>query len=264
MIARELTEFFAGFSPDGGPALHRRGDLTFLSNVNACYAARLLGGAALPRRRLRRGPGLRPRDARGRLAEGVPSGRGSPARPRLRAASSSCGATSTSTAACARRAVTWSRSRPLGGAHARFAPTRAGCATRLARAPALRGRPLGGAPRRAAGRLRARVASRRAAGPRSAARSRSRAARRRHGRRPLAAAWPRHGRLHGPRLRGHPSPQPRGARPARRARPRDGGAAHPHRDVIPPFRARKRRPQHDLHAHGAARGARPHGLDLAL
>jgi O-antigen biosynthesis protein len=38
MIARELTEFFAGFSPDGGPVLYRRGDLTFLSNVNACYS----------------------------------------------------------------------------------------------------------------------------------------------------------------------------------------------------------------------------------
>ncbi len=38
MIARELTEFFGGFSPNGGPVLHRRGDLTFLSNVNACYA----------------------------------------------------------------------------------------------------------------------------------------------------------------------------------------------------------------------------------
>jgi glycosyltransferase involved in cell wall biosynthesis/GT2 family glycosyltransferase len=38
MIARELTEFFGGFAPDGRPALQRRGDLTFLSNVNACYA----------------------------------------------------------------------------------------------------------------------------------------------------------------------------------------------------------------------------------
>ena len=38
MIARELTEFFHGFAPDGRPAVHRRGDLTFLSNVNACYA----------------------------------------------------------------------------------------------------------------------------------------------------------------------------------------------------------------------------------
>jgi GT2 family glycosyltransferase/glycosyltransferase involved in cell wall biosynthesis len=38
MIARELTEFFAGFSPNGTPAQHRAGDLAFLSNVNACYA----------------------------------------------------------------------------------------------------------------------------------------------------------------------------------------------------------------------------------
>jgi glycosyltransferase involved in cell wall biosynthesis/GT2 family glycosyltransferase len=38
MIARELEEFFAGFSPDGEPAIQRAGDPTFLSNVNACYA----------------------------------------------------------------------------------------------------------------------------------------------------------------------------------------------------------------------------------
>ncbi|HTU79960.1 MAG TPA: glycosyltransferase [Solirubrobacteraceae bacterium] len=38
MIARELTEFFAGFATDGGPAVQRLGDATFLSNVNACYA----------------------------------------------------------------------------------------------------------------------------------------------------------------------------------------------------------------------------------
>ena len=38
MIARELTEFFGGFSPNGAPVVHRRGDLSFLSNVNACYA----------------------------------------------------------------------------------------------------------------------------------------------------------------------------------------------------------------------------------
>ena len=37
MIARELTEFFAGFAPNGAPALQRRGDPAFLSNVNACY-----------------------------------------------------------------------------------------------------------------------------------------------------------------------------------------------------------------------------------
>jgi len=38
MIARELTEFFGGFSPNRAPVVHRRGDLSFLSNVNACYA----------------------------------------------------------------------------------------------------------------------------------------------------------------------------------------------------------------------------------
>jgi glycosyltransferase involved in cell wall biosynthesis len=38
MIARELTEFFATFSPTGGPVVQRRGDPSFLSNVNACYA----------------------------------------------------------------------------------------------------------------------------------------------------------------------------------------------------------------------------------
>ncbi|HWM09620.1 MAG TPA: glycosyltransferase [Solirubrobacteraceae bacterium] len=37
MIARELEQFFATMSADGGPALQRRGDLTFLSNVNAAY-----------------------------------------------------------------------------------------------------------------------------------------------------------------------------------------------------------------------------------
>jgi glycosyltransferase involved in cell wall biosynthesis/GT2 family glycosyltransferase len=37
MIARELTEFFAGFAPDGRPAVQRAGDDPFLSNVNACY-----------------------------------------------------------------------------------------------------------------------------------------------------------------------------------------------------------------------------------
>ena len=38
MIARELTEFFAGFSPDGRPVVQRAGDPAFLSNVNACYS----------------------------------------------------------------------------------------------------------------------------------------------------------------------------------------------------------------------------------
>lgn len=37
MIARELTEFFASFSPEGTPTLQGLGDEPFLSNVNACY-----------------------------------------------------------------------------------------------------------------------------------------------------------------------------------------------------------------------------------
>jgi glycosyltransferase involved in cell wall biosynthesis/GT2 family glycosyltransferase len=37
MIARELTEFFAGFSADGLPVAQCAGDSSFLSNVNACY-----------------------------------------------------------------------------------------------------------------------------------------------------------------------------------------------------------------------------------
>ncbi len=38
LMARLLTEFFAGFSPDGGPVVHRRGDIAFLSNSNSCIA----------------------------------------------------------------------------------------------------------------------------------------------------------------------------------------------------------------------------------
>ena len=40
MIARELTEFFATFSPEGTPALQCDGGPSFLSNVNACYSRR--------------------------------------------------------------------------------------------------------------------------------------------------------------------------------------------------------------------------------
>jgi O-antigen biosynthesis protein len=38
MIARELTEFFGDFAPDGRAVVQHVGDATFLSNVNACYA----------------------------------------------------------------------------------------------------------------------------------------------------------------------------------------------------------------------------------
>ena len=37
MIARELEEFFASFSPSGLPVVQRQGDPPYLSNVNACY-----------------------------------------------------------------------------------------------------------------------------------------------------------------------------------------------------------------------------------
>ena len=38
MIARELEEFFASFSPGRGAVVQRQEDPTFLSNVNACYS----------------------------------------------------------------------------------------------------------------------------------------------------------------------------------------------------------------------------------
>ena len=38
MIARELTEFFAGFAPNGRPAVQGPDGPVFLSNVNACYS----------------------------------------------------------------------------------------------------------------------------------------------------------------------------------------------------------------------------------
>jgi O-antigen biosynthesis protein len=38
MIARELSEFFAGLTPDGAPVVQGPDDSSFLSNVNACYA----------------------------------------------------------------------------------------------------------------------------------------------------------------------------------------------------------------------------------
>jgi glycosyltransferase involved in cell wall biosynthesis len=40
MIARELTEFFAGFSPGGGAVVQGSDGPVFLSNVNACYLRR--------------------------------------------------------------------------------------------------------------------------------------------------------------------------------------------------------------------------------
>ena len=87
MVARELTEFFAGFSPNGTPALHRRGDLTFLSNVNACYLRRVLGGAALSgRRRTARTRRSAARCSRRAGSRSTSPRAGGPPRPRLRPA----------------------------------------------------------------------------------------------------------------------------------------------------------------------------------
>lgn len=38
MLARELTEYFATFTPNGAAHVQRAGDPSFLSNVNACYS----------------------------------------------------------------------------------------------------------------------------------------------------------------------------------------------------------------------------------
>lgn len=38
LTTRLLSEFFAGFSPNGEPVLHRRGDITYLSSNNCCIA----------------------------------------------------------------------------------------------------------------------------------------------------------------------------------------------------------------------------------
>ena len=111
MIARELTEFFAGFAPDGAPVVQRHGDADLPLQRQRLLPARVLGADPLPRRALRRGPGVRARAARRPAGAKVyHPARGGPARPRLRAAWSSCAATSTSTAACARRSATSSRS----------------------------------------------------------------------------------------------------------------------------------------------------------
>ena len=88
MIARELTEFFGSFGTDGvrldderaTPADAASG---FFSNVNSAVLRDVLGGGPLPRRRIRRGPGVRARRDGGRVAQGVRPGRRRAARARL-------------------------------------------------------------------------------------------------------------------------------------------------------------------------------------
>ena len=48
MIARELTEFFAAFAPDGRPVEHGADGPVFLSNVNACYSRVCWRGIRFP------------------------------------------------------------------------------------------------------------------------------------------------------------------------------------------------------------------------
>ena len=181
MIARELTEFFAGFSPDGEPGRAAAGDPTFLSNVNACYARAAGRRSAFPTWST---PRTRPSPAPCSRRAGSRSY--TPARPfcmpTTTGRSSSCAATSTSTAACARRSVTsshvaadrWRRAR------AGRAATRAGCAPAAGRARAARAldRALGAAPRRAAGSSRRSARAPSGCRPPCSARSRSSAAER--------------------------------------------------------------------------------------
>ena len=137
MIARELTEFFAGFSPDGAPVVHRRGDLAFLSNVNACYARACWEEVRFPDVAYAEDQAF----GRAMLEAGwakvftraPPSGT-----PTTTARSSSCGATSTSTAGL-RETI----------GHVEPLPARAGVRDRCARPTALdaRARLAGRRPR---------------------------------------------------------------------------------------------------------------------
>ena len=151
MIARELTEFFAGFAPDGraGRPAARRPDVPverqrLLPRATAGSELRFPDVAL--RARTRRSA----RDARRRLGA-----RSTTRAPRCctrttTARSSSCGATSTSTAACARRSATSSRF----AACARGATSAGRCA---ATARWMRERGLDGAARARAGRRARRV-----------------------------------------------------------------------------------------------------------
>ena len=85
MIARELTEFFAGFSPNGAPVVQRRRRPRLPLERERLLCTRVLGARFASRRALRGGPGLRARDARGRLGQGLPPRSGRHPRARLRA-----------------------------------------------------------------------------------------------------------------------------------------------------------------------------------
>ena len=102
MIARELSEFFAGFAPEGEAVVQRRGRPHVPLERQRLLRARLLGGDPLPRCALLRGPGVRRGHARGRLAQGLCTLTQRCCTRTTTGRWSSCAATSTSTAACAR------------------------------------------------------------------------------------------------------------------------------------------------------------------
>ena len=89
MIARELTEFFAGFAPNGRPALQRAGDLTFLSNVNACYARACWEEVRFPDVEYAEDQAFGRAMLEAGWVEGLPPGRRRAPRARLRAGASS-------------------------------------------------------------------------------------------------------------------------------------------------------------------------------
>ena len=89
MIARELTEFFALVQAGRRVRARRRAvdpadpATRLLLERQLVRAAGVLGAGALPRRRVRGGPGVRARRDGRRLAQGVRPGRRRPARARL-------------------------------------------------------------------------------------------------------------------------------------------------------------------------------------
>ncbi len=120
-------------------------DPMFLSNVNACYRRDCWEQIRFDDVPLRRGPGVRARDGRARLAARLPARRGRAARARLLAGRLHARATSTSTAACARRAATSSASacaRRSATCAGSSPPTGAGWASRAGRRAGAR-RPTG-------------------------------------------------------------------------------------------------------------------------
>ena len=84
MIARELTEFFAGFAPNGRPVAQRLGDAAFLSNVNACYLRECWDSIRFDDVAYAEDQAFGRRDARAGLDQGLPPARRGLPRARLR------------------------------------------------------------------------------------------------------------------------------------------------------------------------------------